>query len=382
MKFGLLNELQVPKPWTPMQEFDVHHQAIDQAVLAEQQGFDYCWIVEHHFLEEFAHSSGPEVWLGYLAARTSTIRLGHAVLLLEGAINHPVRVAERVATLDIMSNGRVEFGTGRGSNPFQAAPFGVDLSVTREQWEDAIEIIPKMWEDGWQSFKTRFWDIPERNVLPKPLQKPHPPIWVACQQPETFRIAGRKGIGALCFTVGPPGNLAERIGEYRAEVATAPEQVGKFKNDQVGAFTIAACDENDQAARELVGPQAVWYFNTLKKLYDPAWQQWDKDIPPSYQYHALNVTQADSQRGRKYADNLDTNALIDNGSFCIGDPDRCIRTIEMYEEAGVDQVLALFQVGKIPHERIMNSIRLFGKYVIPHFREKEKRQGKARAAKA
>ncbi len=383
MKFGLLYELQVPKPWSPNSEYDIFHQAADQAVYAEQMGFDYCWIVEHHFLEEFAHSSGPEVWLGYLAARTSVMRMGHGVVLLEGTINHPIRVAERIATLDIMSNGRAEFGTGRSSNPFQIEPFGADLMTTREEWEEALEIIPKAWQDGWFSYKGRFWDIPERNVLPKPVQKPHPPIWVACQQPETFKIAGRKGIGALCFTVGPPGQLAERIASYREAIVDAPEQVGAFKNEQVGAFTVAHCDENDRAARETAGPQATWYFDTIKKIYDPVWQQWkDKTIPPSYQYHALNVSNAESQRGgvgRKYADRLDSDTLIDNGSFCIGDPDACIKTIEMYEAAGVDQMLALLQVGNVPHEKIMNSLRLYGKYVIPHFKEKEK-AAKAAAA--
>ena len=321
MKFGLLYELEVPKPWTPKSEYDVFHQAADQVVLAEQMGFDYVWMVEHHFLEEFAHSSGPEVWLGYIAARTSTIRLGHGVVLLEGAINHPIRVAERVATLDIMSNGRVDFGTGRGSNPFQIEPFGVDLDVTREEWEEAVEIIPQMWENKWFSYKGRFWDIEERNVLPKPIQKPHPPIWVACQQPATFPIAGNKGIGALCFTIGKPGELKERIQTYREAVANPSEQVGQLKNDQVAAFTVAACDENDQAARELAGPQGSWYFDTIRKIYDPAWQQRDKAVPASYAYHALNVTPADSQISSTNDQGLDYNGLIDNGSFCMGNPD-------------------------------------------------------------
>ena len=373
MNFGLLYELEVPKPWTPKSEYDIFHQAADQVVLAEQMGFDYVWIVEHHFLEEFAHSSAPEVWLGYLAARTSKIRLGHGVVLLEGTINHPVRVAERIATLDIMSDGRVDFGTGRGSNPFQIEPFGVDLDVTREEWEEAVEIIPRMWEDGWFSHKGRFWDIEERNVLPKPLQKPHPPIWVACQQPATFPIAGRKGIGALCFTIGRPGELKERIQSYREAVADPTEQVGKLKNDQVAAFTVAACDENDLAARELAGPQGAWYFDTIRKIYDPAWQKREKGVPASYAYHALNVTQADSQLLHKQAD-MNYNDLIDNGSFCMGNPDTCIETIQMYKDSGVDQAMMFFQVGNVPHEKIMNSIRLFGKHVIPHFKEAAKKE--------
>src|SRR5581483_3573725 len=112
MKFGLLYEFEVPKPWGASSELRVFHEAADQVVFAEQQGFEYVWAVEHHFLPEFAHMSAPEVWLGYMAARTSVMRLGHGVVLLPGKVNHPLRVAERIATLDIMSNGRVEFGTG------------------------------------------------------------------------------------------------------------------------------------------------------------------------------------------------------------------------------------------------------------------------------
>jgi alkanesulfonate monooxygenase SsuD/methylene tetrahydromethanopterin reductase-like flavin-dependent oxidoreductase (luciferase family) len=378
LKFSLLYELQNPKPWHPQSEYDIFHQAADQTVLAEQQGFEYVWIVEHHFLEEFAHSCAPDAWLGYLAARTSTIRLGFGVVLLPGHINHPIRVAERVATLDIMSDGRAEFGTGRSSSPFQIEPFGVNMWDTRDEWDEAVTLIPKLWKDEWVSHKGRFWQFEERNVLPKPLQKPHPPIWVAAQQPDTFVLAGRKGIGVLCFTVGAPGELENRIKLYRDEIRDPAEQVGEFKNEHVGAFTIAYCHENDQKAREVGGPAGLWYFETIKKLYASNWEgKAEDEIPPSYRYHALHRTTGE----RVFAQGPgDYGPLIDNGSFCVGNPDNCIKAIEMYEAAGVDQVLLLFQAARVPHDEIMNSIRLFGKYVIPHFQEKDKRARTAAAA--
>lgn len=367
MKFGLIFEISVPKPWEPRSEHQIFHESIEQAVLAERHGFDYVWIVEHHFLEEFAHSSAPEVWLGYVAARTSTIRLGHGVVLLGGNINHPVRVAERIATLDILSDGRVDFGTGRGSNPFQIEPFGVDIATNREEWEEIVRVIPEMWKDGWYSHDGRFFQLEERNVLPKPLQKPHPPIWVACQQPDTFVLAGQKGIGALCFTVGKPGDLKERIDSYREAVASPVDQVGEFTNDQVAGFTITLCDEDDATAAEIMGPQALWYFDVIRKIYGPTWEKMrEEEVPPSYRYHSLNVTQADNQAARDGA--LAYQPLIDNGSFCIGSPERCIETVEMYADAGVDQVMTMMQVGTVPHDKICNSIRLFGEQVIPHFR--------------
>jgi alkanesulfonate monooxygenase SsuD/methylene tetrahydromethanopterin reductase-like flavin-dependent oxidoreductase (luciferase family) len=171
--------------------------------------------------------------------------------------------------------------------------------------------------------------------------------------------------------VGAPGELEANIGRYRAAVAQPTEQAGLFKNDQVGAFTLVLCDEDDRAARELGGENGLWYFETIKKLYSPVWQgKTDEEIPPSYRWHALNVTQAERLRSQE---KLDYNALIDSGAFCMGNPDSCIKAIEKYEAAGADQLLAFMQIGRVPHEKIMNSLRLFGKDVIPHFRETEKR---------
>jgi alkanesulfonate monooxygenase SsuD/methylene tetrahydromethanopterin reductase-like flavin-dependent oxidoreductase (luciferase family) len=377
MKFGLLYEFEVPKPWYETQETEVFHNAVEEVVYAEQIGFEYVWSVEHHFLPEFAHMSGPEVWLGYMAARTNKIRLGHGVVLLPGKVNHPLRVAERIATLDIMSNGRVEFGTGRSSSSWQIEPFGVDLNTTREEWTEAVEIIPKMWTQDWFSHDGKFWKIPERQVLPKPVQKPHPPIWVAALQPDTFELAGRKGIGILCFTIGEPGELTARIQRYRQAIAETTDHVGEFKNNNVGAFTLVLCDENRQKAREMGGANGLWYFETIKKLYEPTWQtKGDEDIPDSYKYHRLNVTQAEhlSEQGV-----IDASKLIDNHSFCMGNPDDCIAAIESYEAAGADQLLALIQFGRVPHEQTMETLRLFGKYIIPHFEAKAKKQAAAPA---
>src|SRR5262249_14758344 len=182
---------------------------------------------------------------------------------------------------------------------------------------------------------------------PPPPHAPHPPIWVAAQQPDTFELAGRKGIGCLCFTVGAPGELEQRIQRYRDAIREPAEQVGEFKNEHVGAFTIAYCDEDDRKAREVGGPAGLWYFHTVKKLYAGNWQgKSEEDIPPSYRYHALYRTTGERvfQGGENY------DPLIDNGSFCVGNPDNCIKAIEKYEAAGVDQVLLLIQAARIPHE--------------------------------
>jgi alkanesulfonate monooxygenase SsuD/methylene tetrahydromethanopterin reductase-like flavin-dependent oxidoreductase (luciferase family) len=276
-----------------------------------------------------------------------------------------------------MSKGRAEFGTGRSSNPYQLDPFGVRLDETREEWEEVVEVVPKMWAPGKFSHKGRFWDIPERNILPKPIQKPHPPMWVAAQQPSTFELAGRKGIGALCFAVGAPEELKSRIGSYKKAIETAPEQVGLFKNNHLGAFSVAYCEESDKAARELAGPQAVWYLETIKKIYTPVWEGRNlSEIPESYKWHAKTHTLSEGSLERF---GYDHNSLIDNGSLCVGNPDAFIKTIEKYEAAGADQVILFMQCGRMPHEKIMKSIKLIGRYVIPHFKEKERKKLAAKA---
>ena len=365
MKFGMLFELEIPKPWHDRSEYDVHHNAMEQIVLAEELGFEYAWIVEHHFLTEFAHSGAPEVFLGAVSQRTSKIRLGHGVVLLP--VNHPVRVAEYVATLDIMSNGRVDFGTGRSGTPYQLAPFGVDIEDTRAMWEESLSIIPRMWTEEVFSHEGKYYKIPPREIIPKPVQKPHPPIWVACAQEETFRMAGERGIGALCFTVGEPGELENRVKVYR-EAAERAEPVGKFVNNQVAAFTIAYCDEDNERGRRIGAEAGMWYFKNAYMRHSRDWSGVDPDsVPEDYQYHIRRVQ---TQAKRTQAS---PEEMLENGTFCAGDPDACIRAIEKYEAAGVDQVMPIFEAGAITHEQTMSSLRLFGKYVIPHFREKEKK---------
>lgn len=377
MKFGLLFELEMPKPWSPTKEREIFHQALQQIVLAEEMGFEYVWFVEHHFLTEFAHSAAPEVFLGALSQRTTTMRLGHGVVLLP--VNHPIRVAESVATLDIMSNGRAEFGTGRSGTPYQLAPFGVDLKDSRAMWDEALHIIPRIWTEEVFSYKGTFYDIPPREVIPRPVQDPHPPIWVAASQVETFQMAGERGIGTLCFTLGDPAQLGVRVDAYRDGISKA-KPVGKFVNNQIGGFTVAYCDESNKKGREIALEAGLWYLGTARSRYDNEWAGVDIDsMPEDYKYHNPHASKRNVGYGIEAQTSTDINPenMLDNGTFCGGDPDACIKTAERYEEQGIDQFLPLFQAGHIPHEKIMNSIRLFGKHVIPHFRDKEKKRQKA-----
>ena len=201
MKFGMMYEIQIPEPHYPGIEKDRYDQILAQVVLGDQVGFDYFWTVEHHFLKEFSHCSAPEVLYGAISQITKRIRIGHAVALLPGQYNHPVRVAEHAAVLDILSNGRVDLGTGRSTTLIEMDGFEVDPEETRAQWEEAIRMIPKMWTEETFSHEGHYYNVPPRSIIPKPVQSPHPPLWVACSQPESFRAAGEMGLGVLCFNL-------------------------------------------------------------------------------------------------------------------------------------------------------------------------------------
>lgn len=357
MKFGLLYELQYAKPWPPGFEARLFHEALEQIALADRLGYDYVWEVEHHFLQEYSHSSAPEVLLAAASQRTERIRLGHGVVLLPSAYNHPIRVAERIATLDIVSGGRVEFGTGRSGTPLELGGFGIDPATSKEQWDEALRMIPRMWTEDPFSHEGRFYSIPPRSVIPKPVQRPHPPIWVAASTPATFQQAGERGIGVLCFIIGQPAQLSERIDVYRQSIRSATP-VGAFVNEQVAGFTVTLCLEDACEARAVGGTAALWYAAMLGSILG----EWRGKTIPGYEYYGDIGRAAAQQAGS------DLDGLIEDGTFCIGDPAACIRTIEKYEAAGVDQLICLVQAGRIPHETIMHSLELFAREVMPRFR--------------
>ena len=355
MKFGLMYEIQIPKPHHPGIEQERYKQVLAQAELADEVGFDYFWTVEHHFLTEFSHCSAPEVLYGAISQRTRRIRIGHAVALLPGQYNHPVRVAERAAVLDILSDGRVDLGTGRSTTLIEMDGFQVDPEETRPQWEEAIRMIPKMWTEDPFSHEGRFYQIPPRSVIPKPVQKPHPPLWVACSQPESFKNAGEMGLGVLCFSLGGYAQMEERVAMYREGLLNA-NPVGSFVNDQVAALCIIHCEEDDEEARRVAGPEGAWFVDHATELYSP-WQ--GREVPESYRFAVSAIQQ--ERVDKTVADH------IESGAFAMGNPDTIIKVLKRYEEAGVDQVLCFSQMGNLPHSRIMDSIKLLGRHVIPYF---------------
>lgn len=356
MKFSLLYELQNPRPWTAKSEYEKYWEAITQIELADRVGFDCVWTVEHHFLSEYSHSSAPEVFYGALSQRTKNIRLGHGVVLLPFPYNHPIRVAERVAALDILSNGRVEFGTGRSATLQELGGFQVDYGETRAMWEEGLEVIIKAWTDETLAHAGRLLHVPPRAVVPKPIQRPHPPVWMAATSNDTYDIAGQKGIGVLSFAFNPK-DVTRGLEVYRRAIGHA-QPVGKFVNNQFAALTVAHCAAATDAARETAFAGARWFLGKVREQF----LSWQGTAAKSYEY--LEKLSAAAQRQRDMTD----DELAAHPQMVIGDPDVCIRKLEEIERWGIDQVICFMQFGRVPHRRVMDSIRLLGEHVLPRFR--------------
>ena len=219
MKFSIIYEAQMVDT-SRENEARTFHEIIEQSLLAEEMGFDNVWAVEHTALTQYAHMSAPETFLAFLAGRTTRLGIGHGVVCLPPAMNHPVKVAERIATLDILSNGRVHFGMGKGGTQQEAGTFGYQLEDLPPMITEAMYLVPRLWtETPFPGFEGQFVSVPPRPIHPLPLQDPHPPLYMACTHNDTLEVAGARGIGALVLGFGGPEQVAEKNRMYRKSFA-------------------------------------------------------------------------------------------------------------------------------------------------------------------
>ena len=250
MRFALFYEIPVAKPWTRDSEHRAYKNTLEQALAGEEFGWDAFWTVEHHFLDEYSHCSNPEVLYGAIASRTKRMRLGYGVRLMPKPYNHPVRTAESVAVLDLLSDGRVDFGTGRSSTRAELEGFGLDPQETREMWAEAIQHVVGCWTNEEYEFEGKHWSMPRRNVHPKPLQDPHPPIWGATSSEDGHKQIGEAGLGLCSFAVGvSPEEVKRKIDIYREAIAGCTKPFGKYVHNQASTFTMALCARDEAEAR-------------------------------------------------------------------------------------------------------------------------------------
>lgn len=363
MKISLLYELPVDAPLDPESERRTFEEALAQIELADEMGFHTAWAVEHHFLSGFSHSSAPEVFLGAASQRTKRIRLGHGVVVLP--YNHPIRVAERIATLDVISGGRVSFGTGRSVTTQELGGFMLDPAESMDRWREAVRLIPELFGDEPVSYQGKFYGIGGRNVHPKPLQKPHPPMYRACTQPKSWVETGEDGLGALGFTLAtPPEGLAHRIDDYRAALKTA-EPVGKFVNDWVSVFTLGLCASSDEEARRLSETGVIDYTDHSFEYYTSFGRAMlageMSDVPESYRWYAEAAQHEEHFQSLR----MRYEALREEAMILCGSPETIIEGISRYSAIGVDELMFISQLKGTPHDAIMESIRLMGEKVIP-----------------
>jgi len=378
MKFGIFYEHQLPRPWEERSELKVIQDALDQVELADSLGFDSVWEVEHHFLEEYSHSSAPEVFLAACSQRTKNIRLGHGIIQTAPFYNHPARTAERVATLDLVSGGRVEFGSGESSSEAELGGFRIDPAVKREQWLEGLEVaIRCMTEVPFTGYDGQFVTMPPRNVVPKPVQKPHPPLWVACSRRETILLAAEKGIGALSFAFIDPEEAIHWITDYETTLAEKCVPVGKAVNANVACVTPMMCapTEEEALARGLEGGNFFGYslghyyvFGEHVPGTTDVWKEYVEKRAEHGYSPEVAVALEQERLGAKIAAG-DTKGL----RGATGTPDQIREYVRRFEEAGVDQLIFVMQAGKNRHEDICEAIELFGKEVLPEFKERDEK---------
>jgi alkanesulfonate monooxygenase SsuD/methylene tetrahydromethanopterin reductase-like flavin-dependent oxidoreductase (luciferase family)/putative sterol carrier protein len=372
LRFGLFYEHQMPRPWDPDAEEQTLNNALEQIELADRLGFDFVWEVEHHFLEEYSHSSAPEVFLAAASQRTKRIRLGHGIVQLPVAFNHPARIAERIATLDLVSGGRVEFGTGEASSQMELGGFGIDRETKRAQWEEALDAIARMFvEQPFAGHHGTYFSMPQRNVIPKPKQKPHPPLWVACSRRETILMAARRGLGALSFSFVEPEEAKEWADNYYALLQSEEcVPIGFAVNPNLAVVVPMMCHEDEETAIERGIDGGHFFGYSLAHYYvfgehQPARTNvWDEfQAHRAEQGFAREIIAAE---GEPLGVKLFEQGL---GSLrgAVGTPDQIAGMAERYEQAGVDQVIFALQAGRNKHEHVMESLELFAKKVLPRF---------------
>ncbi len=358
MKFGIFYELSVPRPWDRESERTVFMNALEQVRVADELGFHNVWAVEHHFLEEYSHSSAPEIFLTACAMQTKNIRVGHGIVICVPEFNHPVKIAERAATLDILSGGRLEFGTGRSATWTELGGFRANPDETKNSWDEFVHAIPKMWTQERFGFEGRYFSMPVRAVLPKPYQRPHPPMWVAVSTPGTEMDAADRGMGALGVNFTTFKAQEERVEEYRRRIQNCTP-CGEIVTDQLAAANFLFCHE-DSAQGLNIGRRMLGNFQYLAGQLDMA-----KEAYPTKGYPSPGLLAATR---RQAAGPGDANEPPEG--IAIGNPDQIVRELKKWEATGVDRINFILNASEIiPQDQVLESLRLFGREVMPHFAE-------------
>lgn len=388
MKFDVFCEIQRAFPWNGKDEASLFREIIAQAQAAEKAGFDIWWQVEHHGAPQFSYSSAPEIVLTAIAMSTSRLRVGHAGVLAPFRINTPLRVAERAATLDVLSGGRFELGLAKSGGK-EWETFGVNPDTARDQVRDAMRMIPRMWTEAEFSWKSDDYEVPPREVVPKPVQQPHPRLWQTCGSPDSFYMAGELGVGVLGTTLlSPVAFLGQMLREHDRGLAACREPAGKTINTQKGVFTfVHVAETRTEAIRNGAAWSALWYVNAAPVVFKVPRRVWydmikaglhpnsarDTAALASHDPHEIEIQDDDPDvvkvlkrmaQGEEISFEAAHEALEPLDSVVIGDPEHCRRKVQGYEAIGADRLMCLMQFGSISPEAVQRSIELAGRELV------------------
>ena len=376
MELGLLYEVEAPKPWAGEHpwgqrtaERAAYRKALEQIALADKKGFDTAWCVEHHFRAGRSHMPCNEAVLAALSQITKDIKLGFGVTLTPHEFIHPARVAEKVATVDLLSEGRVQWGLGR-STPMEQIAFHVDRERSKEKMRAAARTVVGMWESEYYEEHSEFLDFPKRMVTPKPYQYPHPPVWMAANAESGAKIAGEDGCGLLCFSILQPlSKLKPVIDTYRrAQQNVKP--LTRVVTNKVGIYTLVHCAESRSKFEQNRLWESMWWWYATVAQFTIDWELAHLSPEEHNRMFPLLDKQA---RGEFDVNHFDREDMV-----IVGTPEECLDKFIKYEDAGVDQVLCYVNFGYLPHEAVMKSIALLGDYVIPEL----KKRGATRVAQS
>jgi len=384
MKFSIIYEAQMVDT-SRANEAQVFADMVEQVVLAEEMGFDVIWSVEHHCLSQYAHLSAPESFLAFIAGRTTRIHVGHGVVCLPFKMNHPIKVAERVATLDLLSRGRLHFGVGKGGTVQETGAFDTPLDQVTPQVDESMYMIPKMWMQEVFEHHSDLINIPPRPIHPKPFQDPHPFMYMACTRDEALHIAGSRGLGSLVLGFSGPDEIARKNAIYRKAFAERkPEdQVGYRPQQHLAALCPAIVLDDREKARRIGVRGQRFFAESIQYWYAGGDKPSVDDLDADSQVAELKGAQERlvaflGQEKIPVTELHLSNYQFDDDAY--GTVDQAIRYVKRLQAAGADEILFLVQMGTVPHWATMETIRNIGEHLIPHFRAEEETQGKLRAA--
>jgi luciferase family oxidoreductase group 1 len=340
IKFGTFLLMQSPSA-RPSPE--MYTRAVDMAQAAETLGFRNIWLAEHHF-STYGYVSRPAQLATYIAAKTTRLRVGTAVIVVP--LHHPLVVAEEIATLDLLAGGRVDIGLGRGYQHYEFERLGLELDSARARWEESVDIILKALAGEPFTYDGKLFKIPETTVFPQPMQRPHPPIWVTAQSPESVEAAVRRGFNVLTGGFGVP---IERMAEFRRLFDRSVADMRLPRVPEVGVQRAVYVTHNEADARA-AAEEARWNMRVTLSLRN--------------HYERVERGQAIAVPAPKEPDIDD---LLDR-FLIIGTPDTCIRQLTRVQElVGISHFNCSFWFGDLEHERVLRSMHLFAREVMPAF---------------